>query len=145
MKLGEYQQATNDFTTGLCDCFSDRSSCCLTICCPCFSFGQIAEIVDQGSISCCAAGTFYLLLAPFVGFQWIYSCTYRAKLKAQLGIPKSTCDDCCSHFWCQCCALAQEYRELKHRGYDPSLGWEGNMEKQKSSTLPPQILGRMIR
>ncbi|XP_021763060.1 cell number regulator 9-like [Chenopodium quinoa] len=146
MKQAEHQPATSDFTTGLCDCCSDCSSCLLTFCCPCISFGRIAEIVDQGSLSCCAAGTFYLVLATFVGFQWIYSCTYRAKLKAHFGIPESTCEDCCIHFFCQCCALAQEYRELKLRGYNPALGWEGNMERQKASIVPPQMpVGGMIR
>ncbi|CAO2825447.1 unnamed protein product [Amaranthus hypochondriacus] len=146
MKEGEYQTPTGEFTTGLCDCCNDCSGCCLAFCCPCVSFGRMAEILDQGSVSCCTAGTFYLILATFVGFQWLYTCTYRGKMKALFGFPKSTCDDCCAHFFCHCCALAQEYRELKHRGYHPSLGWKGNMEKQRpTSTVPPQEPGGMIR
>ncbi|CAN1181396.1 Protein PLANT CADMIUM RESISTANCE 2 [Linum perenne] len=37
------------WSTGLCDCLDDCSSCCLTIWCPCITFGRIAEIVDRGS------------------------------------------------------------------------------------------------
>lgn len=54
--------------------------------------------------------------------QWIYSCTYRTKLKAQLGMQENNCGDCCTHFWCEPCALVQEYRELQRLGYDLALG-----------------------
>ncbi|KAK9276406.1 hypothetical protein L1049_005939 [Liquidambar formosana] len=37
------------WTTSLCDCCDDVSSCCLTCWCPCIAFGRIAEIVDRGS------------------------------------------------------------------------------------------------
>ncbi|OMP06435.1 hypothetical protein CCACVL1_01583 [Corchorus capsularis] len=37
------------WSTGLFDCFSDVPNCCITFWCPCITFGQIAEIVDQGS------------------------------------------------------------------------------------------------
>jgi len=30
--------------------------------------------------------------------------------------------DCLVHFCCETCALCQEYRELKNRGYDLSIG-----------------------
>ncbi|KAJ6312514.1 hypothetical protein OIU77_014107 [Salix suchowensis] len=36
--------------------------------------------------------------------------------------------------------LCQEYRELKNRGFDLSIGWHGNMERQKrlaAATAPP--------
>ena len=43
-------------------------------------------------------------------------------MKAQYGIPENSCGDCCTHFWCETCALCQEYRELQYRGYDVALG-----------------------
>ncbi|GMY22190.1 protein PLANT CADMIUM RESISTANCE 7-like [Fagus crenata] len=39
------------WTTGLCGCFEDPSSCWVTFCCPFITFGRIAEIVDQGRTS----------------------------------------------------------------------------------------------
>ena len=46
----------------------------------------------------------------------------RSKLKMQYAMEPSTCSDCCVHYWCETCALCQEYRELQNRGYDMSLG-----------------------
>ncbi|KAL9275493.1 Cell number regulator 10-like protein [Drosera capensis] len=113
---------TGEFSTGLCDCLSDVPNCCLTCWCPCIAFGQIAEIVDKGSSSCGVSGALYALLLCFTGCQFIYSCTYRSKIKQQYGMPRDECGDCCVHFCCESCALCQEYRELQHRGLEPSLG-----------------------
>ncbi|KAA8532534.1 hypothetical protein F0562_032650 [Nyssa sinensis] len=32
--------------------------------------------------------------------------------------------------WLWMCALCQEYRELKNRGFDMTIGWEGNVQRQ---------------
>ncbi|KAI3763735.1 hypothetical protein L2E82_13730 [Cichorium intybus] len=45
----QHINGTGQWSTGLCDCCSDCSNCCLTCWCPCISFGQIAEIVDKGN------------------------------------------------------------------------------------------------
>uniref|UniRef100_A0A7C9DYA4 Uncharacterized protein n=1 Tax=Opuntia streptacantha TaxID=393608 RepID=A0A7C9DYA4_OPUST len=140
------QPSVGEFSTGLCDCFSgDISLCCQTCWCPCITFGQIAEIVDKGSPTCGVSGTLYALLLGFTGCQWIYSCTYRSKLKVQYGIEDDCCEDCCTHFWCECCALCQEYRELQHRGCNVALGWQGNMEKKNQEMMPPSMPGAMAR
>ncbi|PNT61233.1 hypothetical protein BRADI_5g12452v3 [Brachypodium distachyon] len=39
----------SSWASGLCGCFHDVSGCCLTLCCPCVTFGRIAEILDQGN------------------------------------------------------------------------------------------------
>jgi hypothetical protein len=83
----------------------------------------VAEIVDSGATSCGTAGALYALLTYFTGCQWIYSCTYRAKMRAQFGLPDTPC---CVHFCCEPCALCQQYKELKARGFDPVIGWDLN-------------------
>ncbi|XP_075496631.1 protein PLANT CADMIUM RESISTANCE 2-like [Primulina tabacum] len=118
------------WSTGLCDCCSDVPNCCLTCWCPCITFGQIAEIVDQGSTSCGASGALYALIAVVTGCTCIYSCFYRSRMRTQYKLQESPCGDCLVHCCCESCALCQEYRELQHRGFDMSLGWHGNMEKQ---------------
>ncbi|GJN21428.1 hypothetical protein PR202_gb08900 [Eleusine coracana subsp. coracana] len=74
------------WSTGLCDCFDDCSNCCVTCLCPCITFGQIAEIVDRGSTSCGASGALYALILFLTGCHCIYSCFYRAKMRAQYGL-----------------------------------------------------------
>ncbi|KAL9250069.1 PLANT CADMIUM RESISTANCE 2-like protein [Drosera capensis] len=139
--------AQGEWSTGLCDCFSDVPNCCLTCWCPCITFGQIAEIVDRGSSSCGVSGGIYALILAFTGCQWIYSCTYRSKMRLQFGMPESTCGDCCVHFCCEGCALCQEYRELQHRGFDPPRGWQGNLDRQQGIGMgnPPTVQGGMTR
>lgn len=124
-----------------------RTAGCLTCWCPCITFGRIAEIVDRGATSCGVAGTIYTLLACFTGCHWIYSCTYRSRMRAQLGLPEACCCDCCVHFCCEPCALSQQYRELKARGFDPDLGWDVNAQKAAAAAAmyPPPAEGMMIR
>ena len=72
--------------------------------------------------ACGASGALYGLLAYFTGCACIYSCFYRTKLRQQYMLPESPCGDCLVHFCCDSCALCQEYRELKNRGFDMSIG-----------------------
>ncbi|KAJ1704023.1 hypothetical protein LUZ63_003802 [Rhynchospora breviuscula] len=137
------------WSTGLCGCFDDVSNCCLTCWCPCITFGQIAEIVDKGNTSCGTAGGLYFLLYCFTGCQWIYSCTYRSRMRKENNLEEAPCADCCVHFCCEAFALCQMSRELKNRGWDLSLGYRLNLEKrggmiQLPAAIPPPPQG-MIR
>ncbi|XP_065857688.1 protein PLANT CADMIUM RESISTANCE 3-like [Euphorbia lathyris] len=118
------------WSSGLCHCCSDCGTCCLTCWCPCITFGRIAEIVDQGTISCAAAGAVYGILTWITGCGCLYSCLYRPKIRHQYLLQETPCNDCLVHCCCESCALCQEYNELKNRGFDMSIGWHGNMEKR---------------
>ncbi|XP_077230595.1 protein PLANT CADMIUM RESISTANCE 2-like isoform X2 [Tasmannia lanceolata] len=139
-------QAPARWSTGLCGCCDDIDNCCVTCCCPCITFGQISEILDKGSHSCVRNGTLYTILLCFTGCACLYSCFYRSKLRRQYFLEESPCMDCFVHFCCEPCALCQEYRELKKRGLDMSIGWKGNLERKNGGvTLPPTIVGGMSR
>ncbi|KDP38095.1 hypothetical protein JCGZ_04738 [Jatropha curcas] len=137
------------WSSGLCDCFSDWRNCCITFWCPCVTFGQIAEIVDKGSSACGVNGALYTLIACVTGFACCYSCFYRGKLRQQHALKESPCGDCLVHCCCEYCALCQEYRELKTRGYDLSIGWHGNVERKNRSlemaSVPPKVEEGMSR
>ncbi|OWM90309.1 hypothetical protein CDL15_Pgr014611 [Punica granatum] len=80
----------------------------------------------------------------------MYTCTYRTKLRGQFSLPGDQCGDCCIHFWCPLCALCQEYRELKNRGLDPSIGWVANQQKMEQQVpaaigVPPVVQMGMTR
>ncbi|KAJ9550628.1 hypothetical protein OSB04_014673 [Centaurea solstitialis] len=52
----------------------------------------------------------------------IISCRYRSKLRSRFALVEDPCTDCMTHCCCEYCALCQEYRELNHRGINPSAG-----------------------
>ncbi|CAL9127148.1 unnamed protein product, partial [Musa textilis] len=122
---------------------------------PCITFGQIAEIVDKGATtSCGTSGALYALIMYVTCCQCLYSCFYRSKLRAQLGLREEPCADCLVHCCCETCSLCQMYRELNRRGFDMSIGrlkhgvlsfragWHANMERQgQPATIPPPVQG----
>ena len=82
--------------------------------------------------ACCMSGTLYVLLLS-IGCQWLYTCSKRSSMRAQYNLQESPCLDCCVHFWCDTCALCQEYRELEKRGFNMAKGIppiEGKIEKR---------------
>ncbi|XP_057951072.1 protein PLANT CADMIUM RESISTANCE 4-like [Malania oleifera] len=126
---------TEGWKTGLFDCMHDPTNALVTFCFPCVTFGQVAEIVDNGHTSCATSGLLYGLIAAFIGVPCIMSCTYRTKLRSKYGLMETPAPDWVTHFLCECCALCQEYRELQHRGMDPAIGWMGN--QQQVAMMPP--------
>ncbi|XWS34458.1 hypothetical protein CRYUN_Cryun21dG0040200 [Craigia yunnanensis] len=134
------------WSTGLFDCFSDVPNCCITCCCPCITFGKIAEIIDQQSCFRGACGTLYAFCL-FTGCACIYSSSYRSRLRDRYMLEASPCGDCCVHFFCEPCALCQEYRQLQNSGFDMSLGWHGNMQRNQNRGVPtaPVVVSGMTR
>ncbi|KAJ6431686.1 hypothetical protein OIU84_019045 [Salix udensis] len=124
------------WSSGLCDCCSDPTGCCLTWFCPCITFGRIAEITDQGATPCLVSGAIYGLLCWFTGCSCLYSCFYRSKLRKQYMLEESPCNDCLVHCCCESCALCQEYRELKHRGFDMAAGWQESLPGPSVTVAP---------
>ncbi|XP_004236417.1 uncharacterized protein [Solanum lycopersicum] len=152
MGMGQYQQGmqpappmmgipfkpilpTESWKTGLFDCMEDPTNALITACFPCLTFGQIAEIVDSGQTPCTTSGLIYGAILMFIGMPCIMSCTYRTKLRSQYGLMESPAPDWVIHCFCECCALCQEYRELHHRGLDPSIGWQGNQAQKQNMQL----------
>ncbi|XWS34461.1 hypothetical protein CRYUN_Cryun21dG0040500 [Craigia yunnanensis] len=112
------------WSTGLCDCFSDCSLCCKTCICPCITFGQNPEVIDQGSSSCALNAVLYVVVHHLAGcgLSFIYACYYRQKFRHLYGLEASPCHDICVHRFCHYCALCQEHRELRNQGFDMTIG-----------------------
>ncbi|XP_008244010.1 PREDICTED: early nodulin-75-like isoform X1 [Prunus mume] len=130
--------------TGLFQCLDDPPNAIMTLFCPCWTFGQVAEIVNNGQTSCAVNSLIYMLITVCIFVPCLLSCTYRKKLRNKFDLPESPAPDCIIHFLCEWCALCQEHRELELRGLDPSLGWVGNMEhmqrlqqKRQAAMAPP--------
>ncbi|XP_052179867.1 protein PLANT CADMIUM RESISTANCE 4-like [Diospyros lotus] len=126
------------WSTELFDCMSDPDNAIITALCPCVTFGQIAEIVDKGQTSCATSGMIYGAIACCIAMPCLISCSYRTKLRSQFRLKESPAPDWLTHCCCECCALCQEYRELRRRGFDPSIGWIGNVSKQQQQQLKVQ-------
>ncbi|XVF28565.1 hypothetical protein REPUB_Repub15cG0040800 [Reevesia pubescens] len=109
------------WSASLCGCKTDVATCCITWYLPFITFGQIAEIVDEGKTSCIQHGCIYGLLM-LCSCQCLISCVYREKMRAKFGLPAEPCNDCCVHWCCDTCALCQEHAELKNRGFNPCCG-----------------------
>ncbi|OMO60666.1 hypothetical protein CCACVL1_23968 [Corchorus capsularis] len=132
------------WSTGLCDCFSDCFLCCKTCICPCVTFGQNAEIIDQGSSACAVDAVIYVVIHHFscCFISFMYACYYRRKFRLQYGLKASPCPDFCAHSFCHYCALCQEHRELKNLGYLMTIGWNANVERraQQGVTLMAPVV-----
>ncbi|KAG4184539.1 hypothetical protein ERO13_A09G177850v2 [Gossypium hirsutum] len=127
-----YQQHVEGWKTGLFDCMDDPVNALITVCFPCVTFGQVAEIVDEGRTSCASNGLLYGVIALLIGIPCILSCGYRTKLRNKFQLSESPAPDWVVHCFCDCCALCQEYRELHQRGWDPSTGWHGNLARRQN-------------
>ncbi|OAY53033.1 protein PLANT CADMIUM RESISTANCE 8 [Manihot esculenta] len=132
------------WTTGLFDCRQDQTNSIITAFLPCVTFGQISEVLDEGKSTCRCRSSCYLLLMLASYSQWILSTEYRTKLRKKFHLEEAPYTDVVSHLFCPCCSLCQEFRELKNRGLDPALGWNGILAQQqgkesddKQLNIPP--------
>ncbi|KAK1264887.1 Protein PLANT CADMIUM RESISTANCE 8 [Acorus gramineus] len=114
------------WTTGLFDCHEHESNAVLTAFFPCVTFGQIAEILERGQTRCSLGSLMYMMMAPAVCSCWILGSIYRGRLRQRYNLVEAPTEDWIAHAFCPCCALCQEFRELKNRGIDPSLGKQMN-------------------
>lgn len=103
----------SEWQNSLCGCCDDCGSCIVSFIFPCVQYGQNRALLTNGS--CVGDCICYALLAPFA-LSWCLGCSERAQVRAKYNIIGGQCDDCCAHFFCTPCALAQEYREMNQRG-----------------------------
>ncbi|KAJ6765106.1 DUF614 FAMILY PROTEIN-RELATED [Salix koriyanagi] len=143
--VNQQQQA---WTTGIFDCLEDPSNALITALFPCVTYGQVAEIVDNGQSSCATNGMMYGLVAFCIGMPCLLSCGYRSKLRARYGLIEDPAPDWLTHWLFEWCALCQEYRELNNRGLDPAIGWQGNISmqnmQQAQAGMAPPMNQRMM-
>ncbi|XP_074587743.1 cell number regulator 1-like [Curcuma longa] len=127
------------WSTGLCHCMDDPGNCLMTCLCPCITFGEIADIVDEGSCSCVASGAAYAALC-FTGAACFYSYCYRSKLRGRYDIAEGPAPDFLVHCCCEACALCQEHRELRTKGFDMGIGWKANAERQRRGMMMEPVM-----
>ncbi|WVZ00634.1 hypothetical protein V8G54_026703, partial [Vigna mungo] len=135
-----FQPIGSPWSTGLFDCHENQTNAVMTSFFPCVTFGQIAEILDGGELSCHLGSFIYLLMMPALCSQWIMGSKYRTKLRKRYNLVEAPYTDIVSHIFCPCCSLCQEFRELKIRGLDPALGWNGILAQKHAKQQSDQTL-----
>nr|XP_010915859.1 protein PLANT CADMIUM RESISTANCE 7-like [Elaeis guineensis] len=129
----------NPWTTGLFDCDQNSTNAVMTAFFPCVTFGQIAEILDEGQTSCTLGSFMHGLLLPVLACS-ILGTSYRQKVRQKYNLVQAPAEDWSVHLFCPYCALCQEYRELQNRGIDPSIGWMGYLaQQQEANMIPPMV------
>jgi Cys-rich protein (TIGR01571 family) len=99
-----YPQNIRQWSSPLCNCCDNMSSCCCAFWCyPCFQCGLAKRMGE------CVCGPFFLGTA--------FQSSMRTRLRAEYGIQGTILDDCCTAAWCSCCMTLQMERELDHIGY----------------------------
>jgi len=123
------------WSDGICDCFSDCESCCCSWCCPCIRWSQTLSRATLWTFG--AAFSFYAicyilniafnpnLLPQILNTPWLMAISfagalalriagmiYRTRIRQKYLIPGGACEDCLCHFFCTCCAIAQEARHV---------------------------------
>ncbi|KAL0743481.1 hypothetical protein Bca4012_084994 [Brassica carinata] len=136
-------QTQNRWNSDLFDCMNDNENAVTTCIVPCVTFGQIAEIVDEGATTCAIGGVLYGAIY-LTAFPFVYSSLFRAKIRNKYGLPDAPAPDWLTHLFCQHCALCQEYRELKYRGFDPKIGWAMNVQAQQQEVMAPPTGQQMM-
>lgn len=118
------------WSTSTFECLKDEESCWWSTWCCCLVSGRTAESLQLESAKVQSVGFVILILVsvvtllvfPLLGFFILlgglaYYAYHKAKLRTtireQLNIPGTLMSDYTVHFWCPCCAVAQEAREAK--------------------------------
>ncbi|KAB5531882.1 hypothetical protein DKX38_018552 [Salix brachista] len=132
--VNQQQQA---WTTGIFDCLEDPSNALITALFPCVTFGQIAEIVDNGQSTCATNGMMYGLVASCIGMPCLLSCGYRSKLRAKYGLIEDPAPDWLTH--CIFEWMAGKYIDAE---YAAGSSWYGASDEPENDALMLMLITR---
>ncbi|PFH62114.1 hypothetical protein XA68_15075 [Ophiocordyceps unilateralis] len=121
------------WSSNICDC-SPCESCLLAFCLPCLIFGRTASRMRDPSMQShsevngdCVV---FALIHYFTGCGWVYNTVRRGEIRHKYNIKGNCCDDYCASFWCLCCSLIQQDREVRLRTAGlVTDGYDGNKER----------------
>ncbi|XP_071136673.1 placenta-specific gene 8 protein-like [Mytilus edulis] len=95
-------RGSREWSTGLCDCFSDIGNCFFTWCCYCCAVSSLASRIGECCCTTCCVPAAEINI--------------RTRIRTMGGIRGDMCNDCMTVCCCGPCAACQEGRELKNMG-----------------------------
>ncbi|TKS74273.1 Cornifelin [Collichthys lucidus] len=111
------QQPSTEWSTGLCDCCQDISSCCYGFwCCPCLACtvsGSFGENRCLPLCDICSPAVFSAFGIPLFVPPALLSL--RVGIRHRYNIKGSLCNDIATSCVCVWCSWCQAHRELKYR------------------------------
>ncbi|KID94436.1 putative protein family Cys-rich, partial [Metarhizium majus ARSEF 297] len=112
MAMAQNMRPEGDWENGLCG-WAGCGNCFLSWCCPCIIFGKTAGRIDPDAETkeCAIFGAIHLI----TGCGCLYNTFKREEIRKRYNIEGSLCGDCCTSYWCMCCALTQQENEVKSR------------------------------
>eukprot|EP00249_Psilotum_nudum_P008671 c21435_g1_i2 orf=184-753(+) len=134
--FGGNRQFSEHWSSGICACCDDMTSCCLGFWCPCVLFGKNVELLEgkpctgpclihfllwgvvTSTFCVLTSGTMLGVLGSCVP---CYACGYRGRIRARYNLEDAPCGDLLTHICCHSCALCQEYREICDRSTTSGL------------------------
>eukprot|EP00455_Lapot_gusevi_P049681 TRINITY_DN708_c0_g1_i3.p1 TRINITY_DN708_c0_g1~~TRINITY_DN708_c0_g1_i3.p1 ORF type:complete len:212 (+),score=61.85 TRINITY_DN708_c0_g1_i3:539-1174(+) len=119
-------QQLKGWNTGVCDCFADWETCLCTTCCgvsmTAFVYNRtgmggfvVLSLIFYAWLTIVTLGSYFnggVIVILIIG--WIFRTYFRAQLRKKYNLQGDLCCDCLLHFFCSCCATAQEARQVIH-------------------------------
>ncbi|KAB5578203.1 DUF614 domain-containing protein [Coniochaeta sp. 2T2.1] len=109
---------SQEWQNGLMSC-GPCDLCLLGTCLPCVLLGKTSERMRDPSMrsyeTCNSDCMIMCGITYFTCCGWIYGMIKRGEIRERYGIKGSGSGDCCTSFWCSCCALIQQEKEVKGR------------------------------
>ncbi|KAL6490833.1 hypothetical protein MHYP_G00011780 [Metynnis hypsauchen] len=107
---------SNQWSTGICDCFDDFNVCCFAAWC--FPVFACSTVSDFGEFCCLPILDFPCFIAQCFGFCCYtppISIALRASVRNRYGIQGELASDCLYATFCNVCSWCQIAREIKRR------------------------------
>ncbi|KAI9710626.1 MAG: hypothetical protein M1812_007391 [Candelaria pacifica] len=131
-----------DWQADFWDCFSPTNICCMAYWCPCVLYGRIRYRLDGSSLqnyqpvnrNCIS---WYAL--ALCNLQWAFQMSNRQEVRTRFNINGSAKGDCLRSYFCGCCELMQEEKEvlLRTQGLD-STGPSNGYKRQEGMVFAAQ-------
>ncbi|CAN9500892.1 unnamed protein product [Ophioblennius macclurei] len=117
------ERPLTDWSSGLCDCFEDASTCCYGFwCCPCLACTVSGRFGENNCLPLCDVCSPAIL--AFCGIPLFVppaTLSMRAAMRNRYGIKGSICKDIFTSCFCSWCIWCQMHRELKERKKTPTV------------------------